>query len=517
MARFYDEIPEYLIEWIKKQHMFWVASAPLSPDGHINVSPKGTADCFHIIDSHRVWYEDLSGSGVETISHVRENRRITILFNAFEGPPRITRLFGIGTVHEFGTPEYQALIPAETRNPGSRAAIVIDVYHVGTSCGFAVPLYDFVGQRTQLLRILDRIECGARAPGAAKSTSAGMKGYWVENNLRSLDGLPGLVTAPDSTAPFANNFNRDTPRPTMKNVKPGASGATKISGNMSMHLLLGFFFYHHQTAMAKFYDEIPEYLIEWIKRQHMFWVASAPLDQNGHINVSPKGTTDCFHVVDSHRVWYEDLSGSGIETISHLRENGRITILFNAFEGPPRITRLWGFGTVHEFGTPEYHALIPAATRKPGSRAAIVIDVYQVGTSCGFAVPLYDFVAHRTQLLRSFDLKETCDRVTDAAASTERDEKGLRAYWVRKNLKSLDGLPGLLTAPDCKITPTSNFDRDAPRPMMKTTKPRGNGVANISGKTGLLIGFMIGAFVATAVPRIISSDISRFQFFQSTV
>jgi hypothetical protein len=154
----------------------------------------------------------------------------------------------------------------------------------------------------------------------------------------------------------------------------------------------------------------------------MFWVATAPLSAQGHINLSPKGTADCFHVVNPKQVWYEDLSGSGnvylvcapdpfaltlntapgVETISHVRENGRITIMFCAFEGPPRILRLFGVGmcldrvllcswklaipfvlhtgTAHDYGSSEYNRLIPGASRKPGSRAAIVINVYQVGS-----------------------------------------------------------------------------------------------------------------------------------------
>ncbi|KAH7909871.1 hypothetical protein BJ138DRAFT_1154209 [Hygrophoropsis aurantiaca] len=240
--------------------------------------------------------------------------------------------------------------------------------------------------------------------------------------------------------------------------------------------------------MVQFFDEIPEFLFEWMKKQQMFWVASAPLMSDGHVNVSPKGTLDCFHLVDAHRVWYEDLSGSGIETISHLRENGRITVMFTAFDGPPRITRLFGTGTVHEFGTPEYHALIPAETRKPGSRAAIVVDIHKVSTSCGYAVPFYQFVSHRTQLLRFFDKKE----------SAESDENGLKAYWNLKNLRSLDGLPGLLTAPDSKDTPSSSFDIDA---VVQKSKSKEKGT---SDKVGLLVGFAAGALVATAVPRLLA-------------
>lgn len=251
--------------------------------------------------------------------------------------------------------------------------------------------------------------------------------------------------------------------------------------------------------MAKYYDEIPESLIEWVRKQHMFWVASAPLGSDGHVNVSPKGTADCFHVVNSQRVWYQDLTGSGVETISHIRENGRITILFHSFEGPPRILRLYGIGTVYEFGTQEYESLIPPETRKPGSRAAIVIDVYQCQTSCGYAVPIYDFVTHRTQLLRSLDMKESRDRAT---ASTEIDPKGLRAYWVLKNLSSVDGLPGLLTAPDSKATCLGVFDKEGPRPKLNRL-PSGDVDVLRTGST-LAVGFAIGALVATALPRILS-------------
>ena len=113
MGQFLEELPQYLIEWILKQRMFWVASAPLSPDGHVNLSPKAIEGTFHVANPRRVWYEDLSGSGIhffgqccsfangtpqgaETVSHIRENGRVTILFHAFEGPARIVRLYGKG-------------------------------------------------------------------------------------------------------------------------------------------------------------------------------------------------------------------------------------------------------------------------------------------------------------------------------------------------------------------------------------------------------------------------------------
>jgi hypothetical protein len=95
--------------------------------------------------------------------------------------------------------------------------------------------------------------------------------------------------------------------------------------------------------MGAFYETIPENIYEWILQQKMLWVATAPLARDGHINVSPKGG-QYFGLVDDRTFWYMDLTGSGVETISHLRENGRITVLFNGFEGSPRIVRLWGYG-----------------------------------------------------------------------------------------------------------------------------------------------------------------------------
>ncbi|KAH7882436.1 hypothetical protein F5I97DRAFT_366362 [Phlebopus sp. FC_14] len=247
--------------------------------------------------------------------------------------------------------------------------------------------------------------------------------------------------------------------------------------------------------MGKFYDEIPESLLDWIKKQQMFWVATAPLSPHGHINLSPKGTADCFHVVNSKRVYYEDLTGSGVETISHVRENGRITIMFSAFEGPPRILRLFGVGTVHEYGTPEYESLIPPQTRKPGSRAAIVVDVYQVGTSCGYAVPLR----------LSSQTKAMCN---DEDAKVSPRPKTLGAYWALKNSNSLDGLPALLTAPSAIAIhpPQNNFDRNAPRPKLRSTKQSGGTEDHgILGNTKTLaVGFALGAVTSVVFTRLLS-------------
>ncbi|KAF9477536.1 hypothetical protein BDN70DRAFT_934163 [Pholiota conissans] len=215
MGQFLEEIPQYLVEWILKQQMFWVASAPLSPDGHVNISPKAIEGTFHVVDSHRVWYEDLSGSGAETVAHIRENGRVTILFHAFDGPARIVRLYGKGFFHELGSPEYDRLVGSEKRLPGSRAIIGLDICKVGTTCGYAVPFYKFIGHRTQLINWAAKKESNdQKLPGidnaiddtlaqtssssAVIATSSmsmnpnGMKQWWQSHNLLSLDGLPAF-------------------------------------------------------------------------------------------------------------------------------------------------------------------------------------------------------------------------------------------------------------------------------------------------------------------------------------
>ncbi|KAL0959270.1 hypothetical protein HGRIS_014541 [Hohenbuehelia grisea] len=257
--------------------------------------------------------------------------------------------------------------------------------------------------------------------------------------------------------------------------------------------------------MVEFFESIPEHLIKWILKQQVFWVATAPLTADGHINLSPKGVEGSFNIINANRVWYEDLSGSGAETIAHIRENGRITVLFNAFEGPPRIARLFGRGTIHEFGTPEYDSYIPPETRKPGSRAVILIDVFKVSTSCGYAVPFYKFTGHRSQLLELNARKEGLDRSAEEAAeasgdpsSVQRAERSLKRYWAEKNKYSLDGLPELISAADspkrfeeCKTI----FKKD------DITQPRdGVNAAQFLKSfvdSKVLVGFFLGMLVTT--------------------
>ncbi|CAE6459387.1 unnamed protein product [Rhizoctonia solani] len=213
--------------------------------------------------------------------------------------------------------------------------------------------------------------------------------------------------------------------------------------------------------MGKFYDTIPQDLIPWIEEQRCFWVATAPLSAKGHVNISPKGLVGTFKIIDNKTFFYQDLTGSGVETAAHLQENGRITVLFNAFEGPPRICRLFGTGKVYELGSTRYNELIPLEERLPGSRAAVVVDVHKVGTACGFSVPLYKPDGERTTLQEWTNGLESLDRefanekegfevanplshlefVPSSSDPTkdDRNPRGLKEYWAQENVRSIDG------------------------------------------------------------------------------
>ncbi|CAE6498312.1 unnamed protein product [Rhizoctonia solani] len=236
--------------------------------------------------------------------------------------------------------------------------------------------------------------------------------------------------------------------------------------------------------MGKFYDSIPESFIPWINEQHCFWVATAPLSADGHVNVSPKGMTGTFKVLGPNSCFYQDLSGSGVETISHLRENGRITVMFSAFKGSPRIVRLFGTGIVHELGSPRYEELVPPAVRLPGSRAAIEVNIHKVASVSILATDLpssplsvFFMISHADTLYRSMNIlgnerfcATLCDlgnnemlmdvpkksrmATTDPIAYLKPTpayplpedsvpEKSMRKYWAVKNIRSIDGIPGL--------------------------------------------------------------------------
>lgn len=179
MAKEYPEIDSKIRNWVGKQKMFFVATAPLSGDGMVNCSPKGM-DSFRILGPRTVAYLDLTGSGVETIAHLKENQRIVIMMCAFEGPPQIIRFHGNGRVLQKGTTEYDELIPHFEEFPGARAIIVVDAERISDSCGYSVPNYEYKGQRDVLLK-------WSKAKG-----EDGVSEYQAKKNHQSLDGLKGL-------------------------------------------------------------------------------------------------------------------------------------------------------------------------------------------------------------------------------------------------------------------------------------------------------------------------------------
>lgn len=179
--------------------------------------------------------------------------------------------------------------------------------------------------------------------------------------------------------------------------------------------------------MGKAYDGIDAALAAWLAAQPVFFVATAPLAADGHVNVSPRGL-DCFSVLAPTTVAWVDRTGSGVETVAHLRENGRITLMWCAFSGPPKIVRLHGRGRVCLPGSPEYGDVTARHPASLSTRCVVVVEVERVSDSCGYGVPLMDLVGERDQLERW---------------ALSKGEQGLVAYRAEKNALSLDGLPGL--------------------------------------------------------------------------
>jgi hypothetical protein len=169
--------------------------------------------------------------------------------------------------------------------------------------------------------------------------------------------------------------------------------------------------------MGKVYASIDEQLAAWIGRQRLFFVATAP-SEGGHVNASPKGPIETLRIVDGHTVEYVDYVGSGAETVAHLRDNGRICVMLCAFDGPPRIVRLHGRGEV-----------VPAADVGDGERGVIRVQVERISDSCGYGVPLMEYVGERPQR----------DKWVESKGAD-----GLRDYVAEKNAVSIDGLPALV-------------------------------------------------------------------------
>ncbi len=199
MAKVFDRIDEHHREWIARQSMYFVASAPLAADGHVNVSPKGPIGTLRVLGDHRVAYLDMVGSGAETVAHIRENGRIVVMLCAFEGPPRILRLHGRGEVVPAGDPRFEALhreAGFEDPHPvtaAQRAIVVVAVERIADSCGYGVPLMSFEGGRPHMEAWAEKkLRSGSEAAIGA---------YVAEKNTVSIDGLPAFDGDPGDASP----------------------------------------------------------------------------------------------------------------------------------------------------------------------------------------------------------------------------------------------------------------------------------------------------------------------------
>ena len=182
-------------------------------------------------------------------------------------------------------------------------------------------------------------------------------------------------------------------------------------------------------GMSKQVAEIDADLRAWIAQQRIFFVATAPLNKEGHINISPKGG-DSFRVLGPLEVAYQDYTGSGIETTAHVRENGRIVVMFCAFEGSPKVVRLHGRGEIVTAGDARFADLVSKFPLNAGTRSIVYMRLDRVSTSCGYAVPFFDYRGHR----------DTLDRWCESQGA-ER----IVAYRALKNIASIDGLAGFPT------------------------------------------------------------------------
>ncbi len=181
--------------------------------------------------------------------------------------------------------------------------------------------------------------------------------------------------------------------------------------------------------MSKLYEEIDDKIKAFIDAQKMFFVATAPLNSDGHVNVSPKGY-DSFAVLGPRHVAWLDVGGSGIETLAHLKENGRVCLMFCAFDGSALIVRLHGQGEAVQFDDPRFPALLAHFPEFDRARAIMVMEVTRISDSCGWGVPVYEFREERAQLRRYAD--------NPAKSAEDWAEK-----YYTANAKSIDGLPGM--------------------------------------------------------------------------
>jgi pyridoxamine 5'-phosphate oxidase-like protein len=180
--------------------------------------------------------------------------------------------------------------------------------------------------------------------------------------------------------------------------------------------------------MGKVFDVIDDKLAAWIGRQRMFFVGTAPSGDDGHVNISPKGPIESLRILGPREVAYQDVIGSGAETIAHLRENGRIVVMLCSFDGPPRILRLHGRGTVLPADAVDF----PGTEVKDDARRAVIrVDVERIADSCGYGVPIMEYVSARPQYDAWVDAK------------LRKGERALDEYVAEKNAVSIDGLPAV--------------------------------------------------------------------------
>lgn len=257
---------------------------------------------------------------------------------------------------------------------------------------------------------------------------------------RDFDCEPGQVRSVVVAAPIGRNGGLDASRtcPTSQRVHADAEELGGLTHAILRHIprltsaVRRFVNASiHNGRMGKTFDGVDDTLSHWLVDQPLFCVATAPLDAGGSVNCSPKGNRQEFAVITPTRVAYLDQTGSGVETIAHLRENGRIVLVFFATVGPPRIVRLHGRGSVVERDAPtfsEFAQYFPAADGV-GVRSIIVVDLERVSDSCGYGVPLLSFEEHRP----------TMDQW-----SRRKGPDGIRDYWKEKNLTSIDGIEGLV-------------------------------------------------------------------------
>jgi hypothetical protein len=200
MGKVYPELDERLREFIATQSVFFVATAPCltsaGEGGYVNLSPKGYRDTFAVLGPRSVAYLDLTGSGAETIAHLRHNGQITIMFCSFDHTTKILRLYGTGAVVLAGDARWHELAEHFPRTAGGavltgaeRSIIVVDIHRIADSCGYAVPVMELTEERD----VLDR--------WAAKKSAAELEAYRAEKNAVSIDGLPALGASELSKAP----------------------------------------------------------------------------------------------------------------------------------------------------------------------------------------------------------------------------------------------------------------------------------------------------------------------------